>query len=261
MPLGAELKHHPRLGRAERAYIAPFGAPVNGLRNRLRRLRPLLAERDGSHRYERILDAGCGPGVFSYTLARIHPEAEIVGLDIDADKIGLNREIARRSGLKNCRFVEGDVTRLPEESAYDLAVSVDNLEHIEDDLLALENLHRTLKPGGRLVVHVPGYFRRWFLFRKKVNFYVPTHVRPGYLREQIVSRIERAGFKVEEAFYTYGWLETISNNISYAITGAEKKRKALYALVFPFLLLLSWLGRNARPRWGAGVAVVARKPR
>ena len=40
---------------------------------------------------------------------------------------------------------------------------------------------------------------------------------------------------------------------------AAGRRKPLYALVFPFLLALSWLGQWSRPRWGAGVLVVARK--
>jgi SAM-dependent methyltransferase len=255
MPAGQELMHDPRLGKAERLYIRLLGAPVNGLRNRLRRIRPLLA---GD--YRRILDAGCGPGVFTYLLARLHPGAEVVGLDIDLQSVETNNLIARKARLPNCRFELGDVLDLPPDGSYDLALSVDNLEHLEDDRGALRSLHRALKPGGRLVAHVPGYYRRWFFFARRVNFEVPTHVRPGYTREEIVGRIEEAGFQVERSFYTYGFLETLSNNLSYLISGAARRRKPLYAAAFPFLLVLSWLGHRSRPSWGAGVAVVARRP-
>ena len=48
-------------------------------------------------------------------------------------------------------------------------------------------------------------------------------------------------------------------NISYWITRARMKNKALYAVVFPFLLFVSYFGRNSRPTQGAGVLVRARK--
>ena len=54
--------------------------------------------------------------------------------------------------------------------------------------------------------------------------------------------------------------ETLANNISYMITHARMENKALYALAFPFLNLMSWLGRGARPKkLGAGIYVVAEK--
>jgi hypothetical protein len=55
-------------------------------------------------------------------------------------------------------------------------------------------------------------------------------------------------------------LETFTNNISYLITGADQRRKLAYAAVFPVLLGVSYLGKFSRPRWGAGVLVVARRP-
>jgi hypothetical protein len=60
--------------------------------------------------------------------------------------------------------------------------------------------------------------------------------------------------------YTYGIIETFTNNVSYLVTGADQRRKAMYAVVFPFLLALSYLGRHARPTNGAGVLAVARRP-
>jgi SAM-dependent methyltransferase len=252
---GRELSLDPGRGRFERLYANLLGAPANGLRIRLRHVLPAT---DGS--YPAILDAGCGSGVFSYELAKRHPEAKVTGVELEPDLVARANEIAKRAHLANCSFQEGDVTKLDFEDQFDLVVSVDNFEHVEDDIAAMRTLLHALHPGGRLVAHVPGYERRWLLLRRRVNFDVPGHVRPGYRAGELVGRLQDAGFEVTDHQYTYGMLETFTNNISYLITGADQRRKLAYAVVFPALLGVSYLGKFSRPRWGAGVLAVARRP-
>jgi SAM-dependent methyltransferase len=252
---GCELSLDSSRSRFERMYARVLGAPANGLRIRLRRVLPATG---GSFRD--ILDAGCGQGVFSFEIAKRHPEAQVVGIDMDPTLVERANAIARRAGLTNCRFEVGDVTKLNYQAAFDLVVSVDNLEHVEDDVTALRGLMRALRPGGRAVVHVPGYERRWLVFGRRVNFDVPGHVRPGYHTNELIERLDGAGFDLASCQSTYGILETFTNNVSYLITGADQKRKGPYALVFPVLLALSWFGRSSRPAWGAGVLAVAQRP-
>jgi SAM-dependent methyltransferase len=252
---GVEQSYDPALSPLERVYVRLLGAPVNGLRIRLRHVLPAT---EGP--YGRILDAGSGSGVFSMEIAKRHPRAEVIGVELDRDLVERSAGIARRAGLNNCRFLQGDVTDLGMQAKFDLVVSVDNLEHVEDDVKAMRNLLRALIPGGRLVLHTPGYHRRWLLRGKRVNFDVPGHVRPGYRPDELTAKLEQAGFHVESIRHTYGMLETFTNNISYLITGADRRNKGLYGLVFPFLLAGSWLGQWARPNWGAGILVTARRP-
>jgi SAM-dependent methyltransferase len=251
---GVEQVHDPRLASMERVYVRLLGVPVNGLRIRLRHVLPATRGR-----YRRILDAGSGIGVFTMELAKQHPDAEVVGVELEQELVDRANLVARRAGLTNCIFRQGDVTALGLDGEFDLVLSVDNLEHVEDDEGALVNLTRALVPGGRLVVHVPGYYRRWLVFGKRVNFDVPGHMRPGYLAEDLIAKLQRAGLEVESTRHTYGMLETFTNNLSYLITGAERKNRGLYALVFPFLLAASYLGRWSRPTWGAGLLAVARR--
>jgi SAM-dependent methyltransferase len=253
---GCELSLDESRSRFERVYARILGAPANGLRIRLRRVLPATK---GS--YADILDAGCGQGVFSMELAKAHPEARVLGIDMDPVLVERANAIARKAGLANCRFEVGDVTKLDYDARFDLVVSVDNLEHVEDDVTAMRVLVRALRPGGRAVVHVPGYERRWLLFGRRVNFDVPGLVRPGYRTNEVVERLTGAGFDISSCQSTYGTIETFTNNISYLITGADRKRKGLYAVVFPFLLAVSWLGKSSRPQWGAGVLATAQRPR
>jgi SAM-dependent methyltransferase len=218
----------------------------------------VLPATEGS--YGAILDAGCGSGVFTFELAKLHRSAQVVGVDREPDLVARGNVVAERAGLTNCRFLEGDVTELGFDEAFDLVISVDNLEHVVDDTRAMRTLLHALRPGGRLVVHVPGAERRWLMFGHRANFDVPGHVRPGYKAEELVAKLQAAGFEVGEYRYTFGALETFTNNVSYLITGADQRNKLAYAAVFPWLLALSYFGKFSRPTWGAGVLAVARRP-
>lgn len=254
MFIGRELIHDPNISIIEKVYISILGVPINGLRNRVRRVLPLIKAK-----HHNILDAGCGEGIFTFDIARRFSSSQVTGIDIDNELLKRNRLIADKIDLSNCEFKCQDILSMNMDPDFDLLISIDNLEHIDDDERALSNFYDVLKNGGELVIHVPGYYRRWVFFKWKENFEVEGHCRPGYTKEQIEKKIESAGFKILDSYYTYGWLETITNNVSYLITGARKKNKSLYALVFPLLLLISYLGRNSRPKKGAGVLVRAKK--
>jgi len=252
--IGDELALKPDISSIERIYIKLFGIPINGLRIRLRRILPVITGGPRS-----ILDAGCGRAIFSFQLARKFPRATLTGIDTDAEQLAVNRQIAERAGLSNVVFSSMDVEDLKYSQEFDLVLSIDNLEHIKDDDKALAHLARAIKKGGRLILHVPGSERRWFFFRFQKNFDVPGHFRPGYRIEEICRKVEKSGLSVCDAYYTYGWLETVSNNISYLVTRAEAKNKAVYAVIFPMLNLMAWLGRKSRPEKGAGILIIAEK--
>jgi len=212
--------------------------------------------------FKRLIDIGCGKGIFSFELARRFPTAEVVAIDTDAQQIAINQTMARKHGHSNLRFEVQDVNALRVQDAFDFALCVDNLEHIENDQGALKRIFSILAPGGTLLCHVPAYERIWLFRKRATNFDVPGHVRPGYRLSELQDKLEAAGFIVSQIQHTYGYWETVSNNLSYLITGAEQKRVWLYALAFPFLNLLAWLGRRQEPGpQGAGLLAKAVRPK
>lgn len=99
-----------------------------------------------------VLDAGCGRG--EVLLACATRGAQVTGIDYAEAAV----EIARQTlaGVEGAVILRGDVTDLPfEDSSFDRILFGDVIEHIDVDQtpLALRELRRVLKPGGRLVVH------------------------------------------------------------------------------------------------------------
>lgn len=108
------------------------------------RLRRLLGPFTGT---EAALDAGCGTGALAFALA---PNiAEVVGIDTRADYL----EAARVAAPENVTFVEGDVTELPfEYASFDLACCHRVLHHVRRPELAVSELARVTRPGGRIFI-------------------------------------------------------------------------------------------------------------
>ena len=257
MHIGRELAYHPDYSLMQRVYIRLLGVPIVGLRIRARNIFSLIPQ---DRSYHEILDAGCGLGVFSFHLARCFPQANVLGVDLLEGMVRSAEYIREKAGIPNVRFQTGDIAGTSWESQFDLAVCVDILEHIEDDNAALHALFGSLRKGGVLVLHVPTLYRRYPVWKKSLNFDVETHVRPGYELTDILQMVQRAGFSILESGYTYGFLETLANNVSYMITRARMQNKYLYAVAFPFLNILSWCGARARPKeLGAGIYVIAER--
>ena len=100
-----------------------------------------------------ILDAGCGEGFISIVLEQVYG-CRVVGLDSDC-KI-LSQGISRKKGGGGNSWLVGDTTKLPfGEAVFDGVVCSEVLEHLDDDLAAVRELGRVLKPGGTLAVTVP----------------------------------------------------------------------------------------------------------
>ncbi len=150
----------------------------------------------------KALDAGCGYGLYSLTLADKGFDA-IDSVDIDAGRvnelqalIGEQPELAARISPK-----VGSLTQLPfADKTYDLIICSEVIEHIADDSAAVRELGRVLKPGGTLLLSVPhdSAFNR----RTYRRF---DHQRPGYSKEMLARMFEPLGITIEmDAYYEFG---------------------------------------------------------
>jgi SAM-dependent methyltransferase len=107
----------------------------------------MIRQAAGPRAAGRVLENGCGVGGY---LARLHPEAtQAVGLEIEWER-------GRTARQKAPRVVCGAGEHLPfRPDWFDLILSHEVLEHVQNDRQAVTEMARVLKPGGRLVVFVP----------------------------------------------------------------------------------------------------------
>jgi len=135
----------------------------------------------------RILDAGCGSGRNMVELAR---HGTVTGVELSHTSVLLARE-------RGCgEVVEGSVLEMPfSADSFDLAVSLDVIEHLEDDLGALREMRRTVNPGGSLLVTVPAYPWLWS-GHDEIN-----HHYRRYTRRSLERVAEQAGWEQVRTTY------------------------------------------------------------
>ncbi len=110
----------------------------------------------------RVLEIGCGHGLFSTYAALAGPERSVLGVDIDADKIALARQVAARLPTVDLSFQVAESGAVP-EGPWDAIVIVDVLYLLPADAqrALLSDAARQLAPGGSLLVKEMSPTPRW----------------------------------------------------------------------------------------------------
>lgn len=159
-----------------------------------------------------VLDLGCGFGRHAFEAAR--RGAHVVALDAGRDEVegvvATFVAMAQAGELEDvaahAAAVQGDALHLPfADAAFDRVICSEVLEHIPDDVAAMAELARVLRPGGTMAVTVPRGVPEavnWALSDAYHN--VPGgHVRI-YSRRVLESRLSSVGLRVEGHHYAHG---------------------------------------------------------
>ena len=97
----------------------------------------------------RALDVGCGSGRVCAALAKAFPDAEVLGVDPDAESI------ARARKSSKARFIVGEVSAVERGAGFDLVALCDVLHDLAEPLRTLEQARALLKPNGTLFIIEP----------------------------------------------------------------------------------------------------------
>lgn len=150
-----------------------------------------------------VLEAGCGVGAQTVTLARNSPGARITAIDIAERSLDEARARLQAAGLTNVRFRQADIFDLPfEAEAFDHVFVCFVLEHLPRPVDALAALKALLKPGGTITViegdHGSAYFHPdSAAAREAIACLVELQRRAGgnsMIGRQVYPLLVRAGF-------------------------------------------------------------------
>ncbi len=152
----------------------------------------------------RVLEAGCGVGAQTITLAKNSPEAQITSVDISADSLAQAQQTIDSAGITNVTFEQADIFDLPYESgAFDHIFVCFVLEHLAQSVSALRKLKTHLRPGGTITVIEGDHGSTYFYPKSQaaytaINCQVELQRRAGgnaLIGRELYPLLDSAGFQ------------------------------------------------------------------
>jgi SAM-dependent methyltransferase len=165
-----------------------------------------ISRRAQEHGAFTLLDAGCGAGMLLHDVGHLPQCRHAIGIDVSPFSIAY----CRQRCLKN--IGRASVTSLPfKPASFDVVTSLDVIYHrqVVEDVTALREFYRVLRPGGTLILNLPAMER----LRSPHDRVVHTKIR--YSRTDLENKLRQANFTIAKISYRN-------------------------ALLFPVVLLVRW---------------------
>jgi 2-polyprenyl-3-methyl-5-hydroxy-6-metoxy-1,4-benzoquinol methylase len=239
---------------------------------------------------QRVIDLGCGIGIFSINLARRYPQVRITAMDLSFAQLRLADQLARRYNVRDrINFMNGNVESIPlapsDADRPDHIVMTEVLEHLLQPDHALKAISRLSSPETRIILSVPqiygegsaGIFYRQILADGTViHTQDKRKLRPGtstykyfhdeFTTERISNLLQSCGFQVELilpiVFKMRMWMRQPHETVP---TRFVRRFSNLLSRAFHQGVLLTSpafdrsIARLAGGRWAEDIIVVCRK--
>lgn len=167
------------------------------------------------------VDLGCGTGGFGTEIQNSFAMDKTLLVDYSDEAL---KHIAKRP---NVQTMQADLTaplNLP--FSPNLITCMDVIEHIEDDVKILKNIHSVLQPEGLLIISTPAHSFLYSAWDKSLGH----HRR--YSKQGLVNKLEKAGFNIVSA--SYGW-SFLFPAAPYRFFTAQKQTQLEYPKVSPWM--------------------------
>lgn len=160
---------------------------------------------------ERVLDVGCGDGKITALLAKNLPDGFVVGLDVSSKMIEYASTTFSPSDNCNLLFLKGEALTIPFQAQFDVVVSFLCLHWVLDQETALNKIHQSLVPGGKILLVLPGKSPsnlapvcEALVKTEKWAPYFPTFKRQRvyFSEEEYYTLLQNAGFEAIETRLT-----------------------------------------------------------
>lgn len=201
-------------------------------------------------------DAGAGFCQYSWYALNNWPHARVHATDLKLDYLESFALYTRSRMGDRFSYKLGDLQSYQPEGKYDMAIAIDILEHIPDDLAVMRNIHAVLKPRGLLIISTPSD-------TDPAARFTSEHVRPGYDKKQLETKLLTSGFRIVSSYYSYGryghlaWLLMMKYPLSLIHKKLWPVLLPYYLLAYPVAELLMRLDMAKHNTTGTGIIIVA----
>ena len=220
-----------------RMYFSFFGYPDVASQMRYSLITRLLKLRKG----QRVLDAGCGNGIYVHQLTDSY---QVIGIGVDGrrDRIKLATRINKLLRFNNYFKISLLENFNLKFKKFDKIICLEVLEHINEDRKVVKKLGKHLKIGGTMIITIPMKGTALSLKDEHDPNFEPEefeHVRSGYDKEEIMNICKSSNFKkvtVREYFFLFSKYAVKLQQFLY-----KRKLVTLNLLLSPVLSLVAYL--------------------
>ncbi len=146
-----------------------------------------------------LLDVGCGEGRHIFGVMQDYPLMKCIGIDMDHESIKIAEEgydYFKSISHAGAEFLKGSAYNIPfPDNFFDLVICSEVLEHLHEYNDAVKEMHRVLKPGGKLYASVPASWPEKICWNLSKDY---QNQPGGHLRifdqKGLVSEIQEEGF-------------------------------------------------------------------
>ncbi len=208
--------------------------------------------------FNNFLEIGCGTGFVLSNIMKEFPEIKLSGSELYFQGL----EYANQRVNNQVNLYQIDARELPFHAEFAVIGAFDVLEHIDDDLRVLKNIHAALKPSGKLILTVPQHKFLW-----SETDVIACHER-RYSQQELISKLAACNFKIraQTSFVSFlmpiMWLSRLKTkeNITHDPGGELKINTQLnYLLSLICKLEYIFIRYGTKFPFGGSLLVVAEK--
>lgn len=207
--------------------------------------------------FKDYLEVGCGTGFVLEGVRKAFPQACLRATEYYDEGLAFARK-----RIPDARFERMDAVQMREVARYDVIGAFDVIEHIEQDVVVLQNLARAVRPGGSVVITVPQHMWLWSTVDEKA-----CHVR-RYGRKELLEKIGLTDLKVQYVtsfvclLLPLMWVARLRAKTSNYKSESELKMSRPLNFLLEMVMRVEFLLMKMGIRLPAGgsLLVVARKP-
>ncbi len=214
-----------------------------------------------------VYDAGSGFGQYTYFMHKQLQPCSIYSIDVKEEWIKDCENFFISRKIDSVSFGIEDLTKINYQNKFDLILSVDVMEHIEEDILVFKNFYNALKKDGFLLINTPSVYGGSDVHGNEGESFISEHARDGYSLEDLKNKLELLGFTIEKIKFTYGYWGDKAWRLGIKTPMRLLNLSKLFILIlplyflitFPFTFIMMFIDYKSDNKIGSGINLLAKK--